>query len=392
MPSQISKAAKAFITFVGGGTIVGAIVFAILLTKGYRPKSFSISIGPVGVDLEPPAIQMSPTVIKRAKTPTPKSGQPTVTRMPTNTPQPVVPPTIDGERIVFVSDRNGSDDVYLMSSTGTGQTQLTHNLESVSGMVWSPDGKRVAFNTFHGIYVMNVDGTGLAHILDSGEDPTWSPDGKSLVYWDISDDWNICVIKADGTGKTYLTNDSVTYWLPKWSPDGRQIAFLANKASAVRNIYVMNADGTGQQHLTTGSVVTDLAWSADGKKLVFSSAPDYVSQTEIYVVQPDGTNRTQLTNNTVYDESPRWSPDGRLILFASGQGSKAKVCIMNANGSGQACLANGFSPGWSSDGTRIVFVSDRDGDSEIYVMNMDGTNQTQLTNNSADDLHPIWSP
>ena len=81
--------------------------------------------------------------------------------------------------------------------------------------------------------------------------------------------------------------------------------------------------------------------------------------------------------------------------YGNGQGA---FYVMNADGSGQTFLANGYAPSWSPDGTKIAFSRvDRESDYErsnyeVYVMNADGTNQTNLTNNPAYDEFPSWSP
>ena len=69
---------------------------------------------------------------------------------------------------------------------------------------------------------------------------------------------------------------------------------------------------------------------------------------------------------------------------------------MNANGTGQIRLTDmvgsDTSPRWSPDGKKIVFESDRDGNREIYTMNADGTSQTRVTNDPAADTAPDWQP
>jgi TolB protein len=114
----------------------------------------------------------------------------------------------------------------------------------------------------------------------------------------------------------------------------------------------------------------------------------------------DGSNQTRLTHNPGDDAFPRWSFDGKKIVFEHGQGNGTyEIYLMNSDGSNQTPLTN--SPGprddntgarWSPDGTQIIFWSSRDGNQELYVMNADGSNQTRLTDNPAADSSPMLQP
>jgi hypothetical protein len=114
----------------------------------------------------------------------------------------------------------------------------------------------------------------------------------------------------------------------------------------------------------------------------------------------NGSNQQRLTNTpTVWEGSPKWSPDGEIIVFdaydyniQSGSGSPSQIFTIKADGSNQTRLTNLGSddPAWSPDGKKILFSSGRDGNLEIYIMNSDGTNQKNISNNPASDLYPSW--
>jgi len=113
-------------------------------------------------------------------------------------------------------------------------------------------------------------------------------------------------------------------------------------------------------------------------------------------MNPDGTEQTRLTVNRAEDVSPAWSPDGKLIAFASNREGDWDIYTIEGHGATlrRLTVTPGFdgSPSWSPDGTQIAFASARDGNSEIYVMNADGSNQTRLTDDPADDAVPAWAP
>lgn len=125
----------------------------------------------------------------------------------------------------------------------------------------------------------------------------------------------------------------------------------------------MNADGSGQRRLVrdTWNIPTQ-PWSQDG---------------------------------TI--GAPRWSPDGRKLLFVSRRDRNADIHVINADGSGLRNLTRNSArdghPVWSPDGRKIAFISSRDLEPAIYVMNADGSQQRNVTRG----IHRIspgfaWSP
>ncbi len=266
----------------------------------------------------------------------------------------------DGNRIAFASDRDALvdgglvlslGDLYAMRADGTGVARLTNDREPNYSPDWSPDGARIAFETFQAfgpnfdsdIYVMNVNGGGVTP-LRSGKSPAWFPDGTRIAFmsncpaqFNVGGNCQVSVMNPDGTGVTQLTSHPAHDGSPAWSPDGRRIAF------------------TSDRH----------------------------GNEEIYVMNADGRDVTRLTNHSADDWSPAWSPDGRQIAFVSNRDGNWNIHVMNTDGRGIVRLTNHFaddwSPAWSPDGRQIAFTSDRDGNSEIYVMYVPASGITAAT-------------
>jgi len=134
-----------------------------------------------------------------------------------------------------------------------------------------------------------------------------------------------------------LTNDSI---FPRnlradWSPDRKKIVFARALQAAENNenVYVMNADGSAVSPLTFDHLGNNAPkWSRDGKRIVFQSNRD--GNDEIYVMDADGGYQTRLTFRDSSDANPVWSPDGQKIVFHSGTQNDFQLYIMNADGTG----------------------------------------------------------
>jgi len=263
-------------------------------------------------------------------------------------------------KLVFVSSRDLNEEIYSMNPDGSGQTRLTNEVNFDRDPTWSPNGSKIAWETFR---------TG---------------------------DLEIFSMNADGTAQTNLTNHPANEDSASWSPDGTKIAFVSDR-DGNSEIYVMNADGSNQIRLTNNSFLEETpAWSPDGSKLAFYTNRD--GNTEIYVMNADGSNQVRLTNTTAENQTPAWSPDGSKIVFSSTRdGGNVEIYSMNADGSNQTRLTNDSGvdagPSYSPDGSQITFYASRDpqGDSEIFVMGADGRTPTNISNVPfVSDSQPTW--
>ena len=337
-------------------------------------------------------------------------------------------------QIAFGSDRDGNSEIYVMDVDGGNPRRLTNNRHADWSPSWSPDGKRIVFCSDRDghpfripgwftseIYVMDADGGNQQNLTNhpsNDRSPSWSPDGTRIAFQSYRDnDRNhnieIYVMDADGSNLQRITNNLIEDENPAWSPDGERIVFSSAReghfidgdGNTTDEIYVMDADGSNLQRITNNLIEDENpAWSPDGERIVFSSAReghfidgDGNTTDEIYVMDADGGNQQRLTENRNNDWDPVWSPDGKRIAFMAdrkGDFEKFDIYVMDADGGNQQKLTNhrawDGSPSWSPNGERIVFNSNRDGKSEIYVMDAEGGNLQNLTNNPHSDFGPAW--
>ncbi len=265
-----------------------------------------------------------------------------------------VPPPINSP-LVFVSNRSGNDEIYVMGTDGT-VTNISNNGASDTSPAWSPDGNQIAF-------VSNRDGNDEIYVMNS-----------------------------DGSNVVRLTNDAASDNTPMWTQNGTLIVFATSRDGNYE-IYAMNPDGSNLSNLTNApSNETNPAPSPDGTKLAYMSDRD--GNNEIYVTATDGTV-TNLTNSpSSTDSSPSWAPGSKRIVFVSDRESLAQIYIMGADGSNPTRISDLNTPDthpvWSHDGSQIAFVSQDNGLSQIYVMNTDGTAVSKISDGTGNDSSPAW--
>lgn len=243
-------------------------------------------------------------------------------------------PAADKGRIVFVSDRTGSWQIYTVNPDGTDQVQVTNLAPTDDDGLFptlSPDGRKILFNYNVGegpdLYVINVDGTGLQALTsDHGSlFGHWSPDGKKIAFATVSPRGPgvIAVMPADGKGKRkILTTDIWESVAPIFTPDGKQIVFTSQMGGYVSAVWIMNSNGSQQRRLTVPALKgAPSAVSPDGKHILvlnnLNSPPALRNENFVMNLDGSGLKRLAPLARFHHDLGATYSPDGQKISFYS---------------------------------------------------------------------------
>lgn len=203
--------------------------------------------------------------------------------------------------------------------------------------------------------------------------PKFSPDGRLIAFTGLErglPNSEIFVMAADGRQRIQLTKTPQGNSDPTWSPDGTRIAFVSERDGGVPQVFVMRSDGSDVRQITDDTAAkSQLAWSPRGDRIAFVRIPAGGGDRDIYSINADGSNLTDLSNDpTSFDLEPAWSPDGARIAYSGplhpGESVGMDLWVMNADGSGKQALSHednrysdGAYPAWSPDGTTIAFAA-----------------------------------
>ena len=164
------------------------------------------------------------------------------------------------------------------------------------------------------IRVINVDGTGdVALSSQPAFQPAWSPDGSRITFVTLSVK-QMTLINPDGPGEVALTPAGTQDTVP---PGLRTAAESpSTPGSQESDVAVMNADGSGRVNLTNQPGFDfSPSWSPDGSRLVYHREEADFSDSEIYVMNADGTEQTNLSNRSnTRESSPAWGGEARRLL------------------------------------------------------------------------------
>ena len=223
------------------------------------------------------------------------------------------------------------------------------------------------------------------------EAPNWLPDGNTLLYNAGGSLWLFDLAsgesrKVDTGSAARCNNDHVL------SPDGRQVGLSSAGPEGRSLVYVAPLSG-GEPRLVTPVGPSYLhGWSPDGRTLAYCA--ERGGEFDIYTMPVEGGEETRLTDAPGLDDGPEDSPDGRYIWFNSVRSGLMQVWRMDAGGRNQTRMtwdeeSNCWFPHLSPDGKQVVYIAYKKGDVapgdhppckhvEIRLMDADGGNTRTL--------------
>jgi TolB protein len=266
-------------------------------------------------------------------------------------------PSLPTTPILFASTTGPTEDLAAISIDGR-RVFAPSELMNAGAADWSPDGRSITFERIvdgrSQIFIGSLDGSRppkqITQCLANCYFPRWSPDGRVIAYW-----YNyppIGGLGAADSGVTLLVDTTganpreivPTRWRTSghtgppasWAPDSKRFAF----ARPTGDLYVVSVDGGDAVQVPTDGPVGDAAWSPDGSRIAA-----YLHDGGIGLFDPTGLTAAIRLDVPTYvsndDRFPAWSPDGRQLVFsADGSGGWLDLFIMNIDGAGRRQLTS----------------------------------------------------
>jgi TolB protein len=247
-------------------------------------------------------------------------------------------------RIAYVTKASGRFSLWVADADGENAQSALASPEPIISPAWSPSGGQLAYVSFESrkpvVYVHDV-ATGkrrlVANFKGSNSAPAWSPDGKSLVVTLSRDGGSqLYVMDANGGEPKRLTQSNGIDTEPVYAPDGRSVYFVSDRGGAPQIYRVPSSGGTVDRVTFSGTYNTSPAISADGRWLAYISRIG--GAFKLQVMELATSNVTSLTDTSA-DESPSFSPNSKLLVYATQYQGRESLMTTTLDGKIKARLA-----------------------------------------------------
>lgn len=278
-------------------------------------------------------------------------------------------------KIVFVGkkEKNSKKQVYTCDITGENLKQLTFGDTIHLSPSWSPDGSNILFTSFSrgnpDLYMLNLNSfqvTSLSKYSGMNSGGVFSPNGDYVIYTGSqAGAASLYALDPKTKKRAPITTKRALYVDPDFSQDGKWLAYVSSEFG---NPHIMKAkiqkksDSkphelklTEVKRLTyVGWYNTMPRWSPNGKEIIYSSFDRAEGHFDLFIMKEDGSQKRRLTLNSGNNEAPTWSPNGRMVMFHSDRHSKDKskqLYLMSKDGTKQRMIDTGLYaaelPRWS---------------------------------------------
>ena len=251
--------------------------------------------------------------------------------------------------------------------------------------------------TSYELIVAESDGANPRAALRSSEpiiSPAWSPDGRHLAYVSFESKKPVVYVHTVATGKRrVVANFKGNNSAPAFSPDGNSLA-LALSRDGFTQLFLIAADGSDVKRLSRSYAIdTEPVFSADGRSVFFTS--DRGGTAQIYCQNLESGSVERLTFGSEYAVSPSVSPDGTRLTYVTRVAGQYRVAMMEIATREETILSKTTldeSPCFSPNGRMIVYASENMGRGVLATVSVDGSVTSYLTGPRGDIREPTWGP
>lgn len=261
---------------------------------------------------------------------------------------------------------------------------------------------RIAYITKVGqsfnLWVADADGESAQSALKSAEpiiSPAWGPSGTQLAYVSFESRKPVIYVHDVASGKRRLVaNYKGSNSAPAWSPDGKTLAATLTRDGGSQ-LYLMDASGGVEpRRLAQSSAIdTEPTFTPDGKSVYFVS--DRGGSPQIYRMPAGGGNADRVTFSGTYNISPAISADGKFLAYISRVSGAFKLHVMDlATGTSNAVTDTTAdeNPSFSPNSRLVIYATQQQGKEALMTTTLDGKVKARLSGQNGDIREPDWGP
>jgi TolB protein len=249
------------------------------------------------------------------------------------------------------------------------------------------------------LIVSDADGENAKIIADSPQplmSPAWSPDARRLAYVSFEGNASQVYVQTLRTGtRERVSARAGVNGSPAFSPDGRLLSLTLSRDQGNLDIFTLDLGTQVLRQLTTDNAIdTEATWTPDGRQIYFMS--DRAGGPQIYRVGAEpGARAERVTFEGVYNARPRISPDGKQIAVVYGQNNTYRIGVIDAANGNLQLLTTGRldeSPSFAPNGAQIIYATRDGGRGVLAAVTTDGRIQQEIASVAGDVREPVWGP